>query len=277
MACFYCARAKVNSPDAGPCYKCKNNICVDGLSARAHRYHGDTCICGCGELICIYHMDDHARNEHKSTIETCFANTALMVSLVAAAALEDIAGAKSGSQRIDGALSDIGEFLAVVNPPVLDGKPLNASPETALAAFISQKSVPGKAGAHLALDLSPVLPEIFKSVQKSWVKLGDDGQSKYAGELRARLNSLASYSGELAALGFDQDALLAYGTLSPRLQKWARDYAIPHLTEGPEFIASLEPEDLEQGSRRIQRTSRGLRLPDFPLVGKVRGDREREN
>lgn len=87
MACFYCSLAYVNAQECGTCCDCGKLVCNQSTCPRPN-YHADQCTCGCAEVVCIYHMDNHARTKHKSLSTVCFARTALVVAFGAAGAIE---------------------------------------------------------------------------------------------------------------------------------------------------------------------------------------------
>jgi hypothetical protein len=222
MSCFYCAREQVNSGDAGACKYCRKDVCTEGLTSQPPRHHGDTCACGCADLVCIYHMERHARTDHRSTFETCFANTALQVSLLAAASIEDLAGARSGSKRMEGALRNIREYVVVAKPIRSTTIGRQGSVVTRALQF-----APEKTGLHYAL--ASVVPPVMNSLQASWKRIPERKRARFTGALPQRLDEIAGMQVNLLQSPLTDDAFKSYGALSPRLQRLMQTSAVQNV------------------------------------------------
>ena len=110
MACFYCGKRSVSSPDVGDCEEsCAKAVCIEATSSRPQDYHADQCNCGCSKLVCIYEQDEHARRVHNSSLEDCFPDSATMSGLGAAWAIEH-----SAQVRIDRLSADQAEIRRAV-------------------------------------------------------------------------------------------------------------------------------------------------------------------
>ncbi|MGH7754172.1 MAG: hypothetical protein ACREN5_15310 [Gemmatimonadales bacterium] len=121
MACFYCKKQGFpNVPSIGPCTECKKEVCVDPPAPERPdgKFHASECRCRCGELVCEYHMQEHAAKEGGTTAG-CFPAMALATS----SATLRVAATEMGEKRTTSGLSPdsvaaFSQFLSFVTPGI---------------------------------------------------------------------------------------------------------------------------------------------------------------
>jgi hypothetical protein len=188
-----------------------------GLGARPQLYHGDSCGCGCGELVCVYHMPRHSANQHTSTVHDCFRDASLNVSLLAAMSMEVIARKDpSRPPAADRTLESINRFLAVLGPIVV-----GSSGPGRRRLKIGQVTDTRMLSSAFLIAL---VPAIANSVRLSWLTIVNAPLMKPRGgafaisdRLASRLNEFVKFDADISGAPFSGRSIQAYSLLSPML------------------------------------------------------------
>lgn len=116
MPCFYCLQEDYDTEDYGSCTLCHLAVCVNPSGRWDNRFHGEPCVCGCGQLVCEKHLLEHARSNHdRDDGAVCF--PALWIAVGGGGIRGGSAIALQPTRRYDPAWrDDIDRFLNVVRP-----------------------------------------------------------------------------------------------------------------------------------------------------------------
>lgn len=217
MACFYCGKRKLTSPDVGDCEEsCAKAVCIQTTSIRPQDYHADQCNCGCGKLVCIYEQSQHSRRTHNSNVEDCFPGSVALAGLGAAWAIEHSAQVPFDRPGADQAeiRSAVFRYVTVTRPSDRDFKlPFGTSDEPNYfdLELPGRQQWPGVAAA--------LVPYVINSIIRSWPKVRNPDYKYGLGrKLNERLDALASSGALPGQLERNPAAVLpSWFAFSPRL------------------------------------------------------------
>jgi hypothetical protein len=116
MACFYCNKQYVSTPDNGSCVECNNAVCTSPPQRPDKVYHGVTCTCTCRKLVCRYDAPTHAATHGHQTSD-CFPASVAGFASDALASSVRAAQERRTAERLDrDAVDRFNEFLSFAVP-----------------------------------------------------------------------------------------------------------------------------------------------------------------
>lgn len=112
MPCAYCWEEGLTVAEHGSCPYCSREICTPPSARWDGDFHGETCGCGCGVLVCERHLRDHALQAHgRSDPGGCFP---ALWAIVTRGGLDGAASLLAGDSA--GAPAELDRLLNVVLP-----------------------------------------------------------------------------------------------------------------------------------------------------------------
>lgn len=216
MACFYCGKRSVNSPDVGDCAEnCAKPVCIEATSSRPQDYHADQCNCGCAKLVCIYEQDMHARNAHQSSVEDCFPDSAAISGLGAAWAIEH-----SAQVDIDLPNADQAEIRRALFRYLTVKQSFNKDRRWLFGTTDSPNYFELQLPEHSDWPwyAAGLVPRIMETISRSWPRMRNlDYKYGLGRELNERLDRFAKLEGSEFSRPLRLRNLQNWYRLSPRL------------------------------------------------------------